>query len=92
MIILLNIRVWKKIIFWLLMRNLELLSRMVVEAAAVLLLFSVVTPFMEYSYAPLVVLHTKAPSAQVPRSSVWRAKLWSFKCSGEVVSWWGWQV
>jgi len=56
------------------MRDFKLLSRMVVATGAVAFLFSVVLPFLEYVYAPLV---------QIPERSVSKVELWSFKCSVE---------
>ncbi|MEM0095565.1 MAG: hypothetical protein QW660_02885 [Candidatus Bathyarchaeia archaeon] len=45
----------------------------------VIFLFSIVMPFMEYVYAPLM---------QIPeRRSVFKVELWSFKCSVETFGW-----
>jgi hypothetical protein len=49
------------------------LQRIIVAGVAVFL-FSVATPFIEYSYAPLV---------QIPERSFSKVELWSFKCSVE---------
>ena len=56
------------------MRDFKLLSRMVVATGTVVFLFSVVLPFLECVYAPLV---------QIPERSVSKVELWSFKCSVE---------
>jgi hypothetical protein len=52
----------------------KILQRIIVVAGVAVFLFSVATPFIEYSYAPLV---------QIPERSFSKVELWSFKCSVE---------
>ncbi|MEM3628631.1 MAG: hypothetical protein QXE06_04595 [Candidatus Bathyarchaeia archaeon] len=54
------------------------MGRLAVLVGAVIFLFSIVMPFMEYVYAPLM---------QIPERSVFKVELWSFKCSVETFGW-----
>ncbi|MEM2293797.1 MAG: hypothetical protein QXX41_11030 [Nitrososphaerota archaeon] len=60
------------------MRSFRLLGRLAVLVGVVIFLFSIVMPFMEYVYAPLM---------QIPERSVFKVELWSFKCSVETFGW-----